>query len=280
MSDEDFERTLDEWADHQIESAPEIRPTEEMYSLVRARGQGKPWSLASSKPAMVAMALASLALIVVLYALLIRPATLPGMPPDQEIAYVGQREGAAGKGVVVHEPVVPKGRGPKKESIFFNRLWFQFQEQGSQAVESVDLQLPQEGRVTLTSADNYRLLIEPSEGTHVYLFQLSPDNHLARLFPNEVYAPAQNPLSPGETLHLPAAPNWLYLGDGRGEERLYVVASAQPIGNLERLYAQYSQADDDTKRQRLLSSLLDMLETGADTSPEEAAGWVFIIGHQ
>ena len=29
---------------------------------------------------------------------------------------------------VVHEPVVQKGRGPKEKSIFFNRLWFQFQE--------------------------------------------------------------------------------------------------------------------------------------------------------
>jgi len=193
---------------------------------------------------------------------------------------VSQREGAAEKGVVVHEPVVPKGRDPKKESIFFNRLWFQFQEQGSQAVESVDLQAPQEGVVTLTSADNYRLLFEPLEGTHVYIFQLSPDNHLAKLFPNEIYTSAQNPLPPGEALRLPAAPNWFYLGEGKGEERLYVVASTQPIASLERLYARYGQANDEASRQQHLSALLDTLQTGADTSPEDAAGWLFIIGHQ
>ena len=160
MSDEDFERTLNKWADHEIESAPEIRPTEEMCRLVRAREQGKPFSLFSSRPAMVTMALASLVLVGVLYALLARPATLPGMPSNQEMAYVGQREGVAEKGAVVHEPVVPKGRVPKKESIFFNRLWFQFQEQGSQAVESVDLQAPQDGVITHTPADNNRRLFE------------------------------------------------------------------------------------------------------------------------
>jgi hypothetical protein len=119
MSDEDFERTLGEWADHEIQSAPEIRPTEEMYRLVRARRQGKRFLLVSSRPAMVAMAPAILALIVVLYTLLVRPANLPGAPSGQEIAYVGQRKGAAEKSVVVHELVVPKGRGPKKEAILF-----------------------------------------------------------------------------------------------------------------------------------------------------------------
>ena len=279
MSDEDFERTLDKWADHEIESAPEIRPTEEMYGLVRARGQGKPLYLFSSRPVMVAMAIATVALIVVLYALLVRPATLPDMPSDQQIAYVGQREGAA-KGAVVREPVVPKGRGAKKEALFFDKLWFQFQEQGSQAVESVDLQVSQEGSVTLTSADNYRLVLEPSQDTHVYVFQLSPDNHLAKLFPNEAYTPAHNPLPPEEALHLPAAPNWFYLGEGMGEERIYVVASPQPTANLEHLYTRYSQADDEASRQQHLLALLDMLETGAYTSAEEAAGWMFVIGHE
>jgi hypothetical protein len=217
---------------------------------------------------------------VILFGLLVRPANLPGMPPDQEIAYVGQREVALEKGVVVNEPVVPKGGASKKESILFSRLWFQFQEQGSQSVVSVDLQAPQQETVMLTSADNYRLVIEPSGSAHVYVFQLSPGNHLAGLFPNEEYASAQNPLPPGETFHLPEATNWFYLGEGKGEERLYVVASTQPAANLERLYAQYSQAGDEAGKQQHLLALLDMLETGVDTAAEDAAGWVFKIAHK
>lgn len=280
MSDEELERTLDEWADHEIESAPELRPTEEMYSQVRARGPGRPFSIRSSRPALVALALGSLALVVVLYALLARPANLPPAPSGQEIAYVGQREGAAGEGVVVHDPVVPKGRGPRKGAIFFERLWFQSHEQDSQVVESIDLQVLQEEVITLGLTDNYRLVVEPSEDTHIYVFQLSPDNQLARLFPNEAHAPAQNPLPPGKSFYLPASPNWFYLGEGKGEERLYVVASLEPAANLEALYAQHRQASDESSRQEHLSALLDMLETGADTSAGEAAGWEFIIGHQ
>jgi hypothetical protein len=201
------------------------------------------------------------------------------MPSDEQLAYVGQRESAA-KSVVVHEPVVPKGRGPKKGVLFFNKLWFQFQEQSSQVVESIDLQVPQEDPVTITSADNYRLLFEPLESTYVYVFQLAPDDHLTKLFPSETYTPAQNPLPPGQAFRLPETPNWFYLGEGLGEERIFIIASTQRIVNLEHLYTQYSQADDETSRQQHLSALLDMLETGAYASAEEAAGWVFVIGHQ
>jgi hypothetical protein len=280
MSDEDFERTLDEWADHEIESAPEPRPTEEMYRLVRARGQEKPFILRSPRPIMLVMALSTLALVVVLYGLLVRPANLYAPRSLQQIAYVGQREGPIEEGLVVHEPAVPKGKGPKRAGILFERLWFQFLEQDSQVVESVDLQAPQDEVITLGATDNYRLLVQPSENTHVYVFQLSPDNHLARLFPNETYATGRNPLPQGESFHLPAAPNWFYLRAGKGEERLYLVASTQPASSLERLYAQYRQASDRPSRQQHLSALLDMLETGVDTTAGEAAGWVFIIGHQ
>jgi hypothetical protein len=61
--------------------------------------------------------------------------------------------------------------------------------------------------VILFSADNYRPLIEPLEHTHLYVFQLSPGNLLARLFPNEAHASVQNPLPSGESVHLPEAPN-------------------------------------------------------------------------
>jgi len=42
MKDDDFQRTMEAWAEHEIESAPEVHPTPEMYRMVRARGAEVP----------------------------------------------------------------------------------------------------------------------------------------------------------------------------------------------------------------------------------------------
>lgn len=281
MGDDGFEKTMEAWADHEIESAPDLHPTDEMYHLVRARTPGRRRSPVSWRPVLVAAAVAGLLVVAVLYAALIRQPLGPDLPPGQEIAYVSQREVAAGeKGITVKEPVEPKGKGPKRGQASFERLWFQIQKQGFPIVASMDMQAPQAETPTLTTADNYRLLLESLADGYVYVFQLTPANLLVQLFPNEMYSPARNPLQGGTTHYLPSEPNWFYPGQDRGAARLYVVASAQPHQELQRLYARYSQADDATSRQEALSRLLKSLDVLVAVPSAEAAGYVLIFDQE
>jgi hypothetical protein len=281
MRDEDFEKVMDTWADREAESAPEMRPTADMYRMVQAKRERGPVFFLGSRWAAVGTAMAGLVMLVVVYAVLFHPSIFPRVPSGQEVAFVGQREGfASEKGVIMEEPGVPPRKGPKKGPIAFEQLVFHFQERDSRFVQGIDLQAPWDETLALTSADNYRLLLEPIGDRYVYVFQLTSTGVLVELFPNETYSSAQNPLRQGQTYYLPPEPNWFYLGQDEGEERLYVIASAQPMQGLEDLYTQYDQANDGADKQQALSTLLSALEIVEEDHPEEAAGWVFAFDHR
>jgi len=281
MKDQDFEKIMDAWADHETESAPEMHPTADMYRMIQARKKREPSSLFYSRWALLGAGLASLVAFAVLYTLLSRPSTPSDSRPDQVVALVAQREGfASEKGVILKGPEVTPGKGEKRGPIAFKQLLFHFQTHDSRFVEGVDLQAPPEETVTLTSADNYRLLIEPAEDRYVYVFQLTSSDVLVKLFPNETYSSVQNPLHQGQTYPLPSKSNWFYLDDTEGEERLYVIASAGPRQDLEDLYARYSQADDASNKQELLAGLRKQVESIAETRSEKATGWVLVFNHQ
>ncbi len=280
MRDEKFERTMEAWAKHETLSAPEMRPTVEMYDMVEAKR--KPGLLATllSRRIVWATAVASLMVLAVLYVRFYDPFMLSAPPPGQEAAYVGLRAGfAAQKGGTVISTAVPSRSGPKKAPAILAQLLLQFQEPNSPSVQAVDLQNPPHQAVTLTSADNYRLVLEPVKDGYVYAFQSTPSGVLVKLFPNETYHPAQNPVRQGQLYYLPSEPNWFYLGQGKGEERLYIVASAEPLPELEEGHSEYSAADEGPRKQRLLSTLVEALETFQITPTGTAAGWAFSIDH-
>jgi hypothetical protein len=278
MRDQDFDQAMDAWADHETEAAPEIRPTADMYRMVRAK-QRRPVPFLHSRWAAVGAAVVGLMMFAVLYT-----ALFLNVPSGQEMALVGQRAGFASEREVVVRGTTPPHKGPKGEPVPFERLMFHFQRQGSQLVEGLDLQVPQEETISLASADNYRLLLEPAQDRYLYIFQLTSSGVLVKLFPNGTYSSIQNPLRQGRTVHLPSEPNWFYLDETAaslaGEERLYIVASAQPMPDLEDLYAQYVQADDESNRQALLSSLLEKIAAVEETPSEDVAGWVFVFNHR
>jgi hypothetical protein len=275
MKDQDFERAMDAWVDHETEAAPEMRPTADMYRMVQAHQGRKHLFLLYSRWAAVGAAVVSLAVLAILYA-----TVFLDLPSGREMASVGQRAGlASDKGVVVRG-TAPPPKGPRGKGIPFAQLMFHFQWHSSRLVEGIDLQIPQEGTISLTPADNYRLLLEPAEDHYVYVFQLTSSDVLVKLFPNETYSSVQNPLRQGQMVYLPSEPNWFYLGEATGTERLYVIASAQPLRDLENLYVQYSQADGESDRSAALSSLLERITAIAETSTENVAGWMLVFDHR
>lgn len=274
MGDNDFEQVMDTWADHETESTPDMHPTAEMYRLVRASRQREPvrrgrWALAGAVVAgLIVLAVAAMLL-------------FPGAPRDQQVAFVGQRTGYdVEKGGTRKGPVATPDKSRGKGPAFFEQLVFQYQREGARFVESIDLQAPQDGPLSLTSADNYRLLLAPAGECYVYVFQLTASDGLTNLFPNETYSADRNPLQQAQAYSFPSEPNWFYLGETKGQERLYVVAALQPLQDLLDLNAQYEQAGDASARQAILVSLVGKLDAHVEAHNEEAAGWVFVFDHR
>ncbi len=84
--------------------------------------------------------------------------------------------------------------------------------------------LPTETRVAFA--------LQVSHAAHVYLFQKSPDGKLSVLFPDARIS-TQNPLQPGAELRIPPGGAAFRLNDKDiGTERVYVVASLEPLPSL------------------------------------------------
>lgn len=120
--------------------------------------------------------------------------------------------------------------------IVSEHILFQYQPKGSESIMGLDISLPQDEIISLSSEDNYRLILQLPQERYVYVFQVGADKQLIRLFPNTEYNPAQNPLQAGKTTIIPAPPNWLYIEKGRGEVLIYVVTSAEPLQESDELY--------------------------------------------
>ncbi|MBM3240285.1 DUF4384 domain-containing protein [Candidatus Poribacteria bacterium] len=273
MKDEEFEKIMDVWASYEIKSAPQLHPTEKMYQMVEAKKRKVIFPI-YVRWALAGIAAASIILLAILHPAIFRPA---GM----EEPSVGQRRGLVSeKGVTTKGPLTPGGRGPKKGPVFFNQLIFHYQKQDSRTAQAINIQTPKPERITLTSDDNYSLLLQPARDLYIYIYQLDSYGRLMKIFPNDVYSFTQNPLRQGETYRFPSEPNWFYLVKNKGEERIYIVASAQPNQEWEDLHDKYNKADNKQKKQEIFSRLLKEIDVIVEEQSEIAAGWVFVFNQR
>jgi hypothetical protein len=282
MRDDEFQKALDTWTESEIESAPDLRPTAEMVRLVRAKQGPRRARSISSRWAVAGAAAAGLLLIAALAAIILGSGLIPGYRPKPEEMLIAQRVGP----VEVQTAIVKGngkgegGKGPVRGQAAFRQLVFEIRQQDSLIVQAVDLLSPPAETLVLTAADNYRLVLEPAEERHVYVYQLASSDSLVQLFPNPAYSAEPNPLPPGQLTVLPAEPNWLYLEGVGGENRLYVVACSRPLQDLDDLCAQYGQDPDAASRRAVLSDLLDMIQTVSETHPGCAASVEFVFQHR
>jgi len=140
---------------------------------------------------------------------------------------------------------------------------FQYQPKGSEAIERLDISAPQDEIMSLSSEDNYRLILQLPLERYVYVFQVGADEQLIRLFPNREYNPVQNPLQAGKTIIIPLPPNWFYVEKDTGEVLIYVVASAVPL------------QDWDKMDEKNATKLLDQIEKDKRKSEDQISIRVF-----
>ena len=131
---------------------------------------------------------------------------------------------------------------------------------------SVDAQRPNEGAPRaiaqgerLPTGTKVAFVVRPSKSAYVYLFQKTPDGKVNVLFPDSRIA-TRNPLAAGAALRLPPGSASFKLNDKDiGTERVYLVASLDPIVSLDSALqnaksdappsgalAQVTQAEDKT----------------------------------
>ena len=279
MRDREFQKAMEKWSEAELDSAPDLGPTPEMVRLVQTKQEPRRARSASSRWAMAAVTAAGILLLAALLALLLRSGLIPGYAPAPEATLIAQRVGpdAVQTTIVRGEGKGAGAKGPSRGMPAFRQLLLEVQRPDSAEVLAVDLLNPPEETVVLTPADNYRLALELLEERHVYAFQYTSSGSLVQLFPNPVYSAADNPLLPGEVTRIPAEPNWLYLDGSPGEERLYVLAAAQPLRELEKSYAKYVKETDEAVKGERLLDLFGRLRTMVELEPDLADIAVFVF---
>jgi hypothetical protein len=272
MKDEDFEKTMDNWASREAESAPQMRPTEEMYRAIETRKRKSLFSVHGRR------ILVGVAFVCLVLSAIVVPVIFYSSDRDVEPS-IGLRKVIAPKsGFIVKHPPKRRGKGPKKGAISFQQLMFQYQKSDSPSVYELDIRFPVEEKVTLTADDSYRLVMQTAGERYVYVYQLDSLGRLMNLFPNDVYSSIQNPLDGEQIYHVPSDPDWFHLSEKKGEERIHVVAAAQPMQRLEELYGRYDKADSRGERREALSQLLKELDE--EPTIEDAVVWRFMFSHE
>jgi hypothetical protein len=290
VRDRDLDGLLERWAAHETASAPELGPTPDMYRSVRALKPSRRRSPFLRRWLALSAAAAALLVLAVIYPAIFRPTARSPAWPGHGLDIVGTREAPAPKKGAVKMRAVEKAepradavqpkRGEKGRPVFLSKAEFEVTTGRSPEVSRFDLRGPREEALSLTSDDIYRLVLEPAQDVHVYVFQISPAGRLIRLFPNETYSNSRNPLERGLLYHLPSEPNWFYLGPDKGEERLYLLASPEPLSDLGSLYAEYTGEITLARRRALLSDLLDRFESIMAGGRGRARGWMLAFRHR
>ncbi len=290
MDEDKFKKLMDKWASHEMDAAPEIHPTAEVYQRLEDR-QKKPKFSAISWP--VRWAAAGIAAAIILLFIVLQP--------SEEIAPpVGLRKGIViekGEGIesaqALNEVEAPReeeipapakapriaardmAKREKKSQLVSGEYIFQYQRPGAETIEDVDIRTPRDKILTLSSENNYRLVLKPSRKRYVSIYQTDNRGRLIRFFPNPEFQAVQNPLQPGKTYIFPSPPNWFYVQEAEGEVAISIITSGQPLPRLDDLYARYQEIEKKGGKKEIISRLTDGFKSIEQMPEKEAELLVF-----
>jgi len=290
MDEKKFEDLMDKWASHEMSAAPEIHPTAKVYQKLKDKHK-KPRFLIFSWPVRLAAAGIAAAVIILLIVL---------QPPEELGPSVGLREGFVAQVLLEEEAMIaaqaPKevkapraaakdaakviDKREKKSQIVSEKYVFQYQRHGSESIEGLDIRAPKDKILTLSSEDNYRLLLELAQERYVYVYQTGDNQSLSRLFPNPEYQPAQNPLQSGQTFIFPTPPNWFYVQEVEAEVVVYIIASDEPKQEWDDLYTQYEITKKKKMKKEILSRMIDEFSAIEKKPDKEATLLVYKFQNQ
>ena len=180
---------------------------------------------------------------------------------DKEV-FVQPKEAAARQRIEL-KPEKKEGKSQVKTSriaavapaapaqIVTERVEFQYQPKGTEAIKGLDFDSPQDEIISLSAEDNYRLSLELPQDRYVYVFQVGTEEQPIKLFPNPEFTPDMNPIQAGKSTTIPLPPNWLYVEKDQGEVLLYVVTSTEPLQDWDDIDAKIAKGSlDQMKKDR------------------------------
>ena len=101
-------------------------------------------------------------------------------------------------------------------------------------------------RPRLTSDDLLKIFIQPSDNTYVYIYLLDSKNDLQLIFPDSIDY-FDNEYKFGNEYFIPVGKNFFAIDDHKGTEKLYLLASAKRLNDLESLTKGFLNASGDKK---------------------------------
>jgi len=107
---------------------------------------------------------------------------------------------------------------------------------------------------TLKTGDKLKMLVELEKKCFVYVIYHSAQGEVSMLFPYDMQQFSTD-YTPGKRYYIPQGDRWFELDENLGRETFYLLASAQRLIELERLFSKYT-TPDPAKKQDLAKQIL------------------------
>ena len=117
--------------------------------------------------------------------------------------------------------------------------------------------IPVQNETSLRAGDRLKLFFEPKSDQHLYLLHISSQGELTPLFPAAAQ-PAK--VARGTKVFIPAGNNWFELDAHPGQEKFFLIATAERLDRLEELCARHTALKDKADVQTSADEILDEIK--------------------
>jgi hypothetical protein len=114
-----------------------------------------------------------------------------------------------------------------------------------------------QNETSLRAGDRLKLFFEPRSDLYFYLLHISSQGELTPLFPAEA-RPAK--VAAGTQVFIPAGNNWFELDAHPGQEKFFLIATAERLARLEELCARHTTLKDKAEVQSSTDAILDEIK--------------------
>ncbi|MBI5577683.1 MAG: DUF4384 domain-containing protein [Deltaproteobacteria bacterium] len=114
-----------------------------------------------------------------------------------------------------------------------------------------------QNETSLRAGDRLKLFFEPRSDLHFYLVHVSSQGELTTLFPAEG-KPAK--VAAGTQVFIPAGNNWFELDAHPGQEKFFLIATAERLDRLEELCSRHTALKDKADVQSSTDAILDEIK--------------------
>jgi len=104
----------------------------------------------------------------------------------------------------------------------------------------------------LTEDDNYKVQLRCSIECYAYIAQLDATGRMDPIFPS-AFVDEQNPLFANQSYSIPSADDWFYLDSNIGIEQIYFIFSRTPRDDIDLIFEQLSQANENLVQKKAIS---------------------------